>query len=206
MSSKRLKALLLLLLLGMPVLLYLFLQGFGENQYQIPIFYQDGIISPIHGCSENLTPHSIDGFINEGPCSIWDCSQVNEKLIVFSLVGSECTNSVISEIARICNVFQDQPFFHAVSVSMSPNFSDDLIKTNAELYSLPKELWSLWSYHQAVNPLVKCGLNLDTNCQSAEQVVLVDNKYQIRGYYDATDPQEMDRLITEFKILLAEMK
>ena len=34
-----------------------------------------------------------------------------------------------------------------------------------------------------------------------ENIVLVDKKQRIRGYYDGTDPSEMDRLLEDIEIL-----
>ena len=35
-----------------------------------------------------------------------------------------------------------------------------------------------------------------------EQFILVDKQGYIRGFYDGTDPEEVDRLMAEVKILL----
>jgi protein SCO1/2 len=40
----------------------------------------------------------------------------------------------------------------------------------------------------------------------SEKLILVDQDRHIRGYYDGTDPKEVDRLILETKILLREIE
>lgn len=47
MSKRLLKGLLLGLILGAPVLIYLFLQGFGENKYALHVFYGKGVIEAL---------------------------------------------------------------------------------------------------------------------------------------------------------------
>jgi len=37
-----------------------------------------------------------------------------------------------------------------------------------------------------------------------KHLILVDEKRRIRGYYDATEPKEVDRLIGDIKVLLNE--
>jgi protein SCO1/2 len=38
----------------------------------------------------------------------------------------------------------------------------------------------------------------------SSQVALIDSERYIRGYYDATNPKEIDKLIADIKILLSE--
>ncbi len=204
MLTKWIKALLLLLLLGLPVASYLFLQSFGENKYEIPIFYEDGIPDPLPECAENQKPHLIDRFVDEGPCQPWNCSDIDGKLVVFSFIKKGCTTTHLSEIARVCNNYSDQILFQAVTVLLDPKVSGEAHDRYNSLYDLSHGIWSLWPYHATVASLVQCGFNLSMDCNSSEQVVLVDNLFQIRGYYLASDPQDMDRLVTEITLLLME--
>ncbi len=205
MPAKRVKALLLLLLLGMPIAFYLFLQGFGENVYNIPVFYENGIPDPIPGCAKDPKPHLIDEFISKGPCQLWNCPDIDGKFVVFSFVQTGCSTTQFSEIARVCNVFRDQVLFKTVTVLLDSEVSAELPDQNASLYGLSQDDWSWWPYHQSVASLVQCGFNLSLDCNSWEKLVLVDNLFQIRGYYLATDPEEMDRLVTEINLLLMEV-
>lgn len=49
-----------------------------------------------------------------------------------------------------------------------------------------------------LNILKKCLLLMP----ASQSVVLVDNSKRIRGYYDGTDPDDLDRLEAELKIIL----
>lgn len=206
MASTRVKALLLLLLLGLPVLLYLFLQGFGENEYSIPVFYEDGVPNPKTGCTESKNAHSIETLLKGESCEAWNCSQIEGKLVLFGFIKSGGDEEPISEMARVCNLFQDQTLFRAVTLSTDPGITNVDIDQKKSQYSIKPGTWSWWSFDDAVYSLVNCGFNLDLDDELSKQVVLVDHRYRIRGYYQADDPEDIDRLVTEISILLTEIK
>ena len=114
------KPLLLMLLLGMPVALYLFLQNFGENEYQIPILFEDGIESPLPNCPNGKEPHLVKNFFTEAFCEIWDCTETEGKLVVYSLYSNKCSTSPLVEVARVCNNFRDQLKFHMITIPLVP--------------------------------------------------------------------------------------
>ena len=205
MSTKWVRVPLLFFLLGMPVAFYIFLQSFGENEYDLPVLYEDGIPDPIPGCAENRKPHAIEQLVNEGPCQSWDCSDIDGKLVIFSFAKMGCTTTHLGEIARICNIYRNQSLFHAVTVPLDSEVQPKTQDQNASLYGLSQDIWSWWPYYQNVASLVQCGFNLNMDCNTSDQVVLVDSLFQIRGYYLASDLQEMDRLVTEIKLLLMNM-
>jgi protein SCO1/2 len=200
MPLKWLKALLLVVLLGMPVLLYMFLQGFGENKYQVPVFYQDGIESPVQpGCLENQTSHRLDRyFIDAG----LDLSTLEEKLVVFGFVKSDCHTEALSDIARICNQFKNENLFRATTIAVDAQATEEVQDELAKRYIIPQEVWAWLPYSNTVDHLIKCGFNLSIDCDLSRQLVLVDAESRIRGYYIVSDSKELDRLGTEINILL----
>lgn len=201
MASARVKVLLLILILGMPVLIYLFLQGFGENKYEIPVFYQDGLPDPKQDCSELKIPHRIDYLINKGPCKSWNCSLIEQKLVLFSFASSNCQHN-LGEIARVGNLFKDQSKFKAVTLSLDSALSNNIMAPYFKQYPIAQNAWLWWSYSAETNLILECGFNLTQDCSSTQQAVLVDQDFQIRGYYLVNDAEELDRLVTEITILL----
>ena len=204
MFSKQLKALLLLILLGMPVLFYLFLQSFGENKYEVPVFFENGIPDRVSGC-ETDEPHSLTNYFQSDACDTWSCSQVVGKYTVFCFIKSECETEAISQFARVNNLFRDQSTFHAVAVALDSVTDQQALTNQLELYKIPKNLWSWWTYQQGTETLVRCGFNLNIDCNASQTMVLIDKDYRIRGIYNSQDEEEMDRLVTEYQILQAEI-
>jgi len=206
MPSKWIKTLLLLFLLGMPVALYLFLQGFGENKYTVPVYYEDGISDPNTACTDHQRPHLVDRFLKESPSLSRNDYDIQENLVVFCFVKMDCSDRQLEELARVSNQFREESKFHAVTVSMDIDASEQQHQVSKGLYGLTSEVWSWWGFHNTVPALIQCGFNLALDCTTAEQLVLMDSKFQIRGYYRATDFQEIDRLVTEIQLLLMEME
>ena len=186
------------------MLFYLFLRSFGENKYEIPIYYQDGIYEQLPGCSRGEKPHSLSTFLQKDLCKIWDCSDLTGKHTIISLIKSDCKEEVISQVARISNIFREEPSFHALMLPLDSIANQKLLHQQRELYALPEELWSWWSYQEGTDQLLRCGLNLTNDCSSINKVILIDQDYRIRGIYTITDVEELDRLVTEFRILLGE--
>jgi protein SCO1/2 len=200
-ASAKVKVLLLIFILGMPVLIYLFLQGFGENQYEIPVLYQDGLEIPNQDCPDFKVPHRVDQIINEGPCENWNCSPIGQKMTLFSFASSDCQHH-LSEIARVCNLFKDQEKFNSITIPLDDDVSNDMIASYLEQYPIKPDAWIWWTHDFYVNTIMSCGFNLSLDCSSIEQVVLVDQNAQIRGYYRIEETEELDRLVTEITILL----
>ena len=194
----------LLLILGTPVLLYLFLQGFGENKFEVPVYFEAGIPEPLPGCVSGEAPHNIKQFVEQGPCERWDCAAIDGKLAIFSFIRSGCDQEILNQLARVSNNLREQKYIQVITMALDSLVSRHTIDEQTDLYMLPKQTWSWWSYHQASETLVKCGFHLNPDCSSTSQLVLIDSEKRIRGYYEASDLIELDRLITEFEILSSE--
>ena len=204
MASKTIKMLLLLLLLGVPVLIYLFLQGFGENQYTLPIYYEEGIPDSGDDCATMPVPHTLSDFIEIKNCQNGNCAQVKNKVVLFNFVSNECSTQSLEAIARITNQYKDKDLFHTVTVFTDSETTNSEIASYSELYNISENSWSWWDYQASVPNLVKCGFNLSMNCELVNQAVLLDQNQRIRGYYSTTDAEELDRIATEIAILLTD--
>ena len=191
--------------MALPVALYLFLQQFGENEYNIPIFYESGIKTPLPNCPETEnSPHTIGNFsLLEVGGTSWSTRDLQGVISVISFAKKNCDFHALMETARISNKYRSQPAVKAVTLSLYTGTSDSLWTNLRQSYQLSSENWSWLSYHGSTDSLLRCGLNLpDTGCEVVDQLVLLDNKLRIRGYYSASDPKEVDRLVTEIEILL----
>lgn len=201
MTSRRVRTLLLLIILGIPVLLYLFLQGFGDNQYQVPVLHKQGFAVLQEGCEDMPAPQAIDQFIHQGPCQRWHCDYLHGKLVLFNFQLSGCGPDYLSEVARVCNQYHSSSKFMAVTIGMDSLTRDTEVVRQISQYTIDNKRWLWWSFDEVVFDLAACGFNLELDCSLAAKSVLIDSMNRIRGYYDLADPQELDRLNTEIAIL-----
>lgn len=189
-----LKAGLLVMLLAVPAFLFLFLLFFGENQFDLPYLFavgsnKDGEIVLSERC-ENL-PNS--DFLIE------NANQANflsdSVFLIYGGPGAEDSNSVkivydclndtgpsenqISELKRIENKIENKPrvklLFLYGSVSQNEYFRN--------FYNLLETCYKNYYYQNGI-------------------ILLIDNKNYFRGVYDPSVKSEVDRLVTEYQILL----
>lgn len=156
------KIIFLFVALLLPIIIFIFLRLFGENQFDVPLIYE-GSVEPPAGCnyqysSPYVVPDSLSQKVNltEGNFAIVDFS-ATEHLLIKQVV--EGLNDDRIELVE----------------------SSETGYTEAE-----------------INTLKKCVLLI----KSPVDIVVIDSKNQIRGYYASNDRDELDRLEAELKILL----
>lgn len=176
--KKLFKIFVLVVALLVPALIYLFLRGFGENHFAIPVYYEDGISLSVCG-SLDKKPHLVE---------FESYSLQNAHLFYFP----EWVND--EEFYRQCNRIQSKwPEIRFTAIADS-SFSD--IKIGNKLVVSDEE--------QLFN-IANCALVLGQDSAITQPIfnklVLVDKQKHIRGYYTGDDLEDMDRLDIELDIL-----
>nr|WP_238354328.1 hypothetical protein [Fulvivirga marina] len=161
-------------MLAIPLAIFMFLRIFGENQFDIPVYYTDGVDKSYVGCSYADGQFLVPDSLTNGEVSLFMFFKNNET---YNL--KELNN----QLNRLMELYAgDTP---KVSIFAADSLSG---VSRLDITSLPKQ--SIWS-------IMTCAFVTDTY----NQFILVDAEGRIRGYYD-TDLGEMDRLVVEIKILL----
>ncbi len=170
----------LIVALVVPSLIYLSLRGFGDNKFEIPIFYQEGIL--IDGCElshgkpylvqfEDYDIHTSQLFylpqwVNDD-AFYQQCSRIKQKHpdVVFTAIADTSNYKIIERIL--------------------------VVSDETHLYEI-----------------ANCSLVLGQEVAIKEpiynQLVLVDEFKQIRGYFSGNEVEDMDRLDVELDILKRE--
>jgi hypothetical protein len=167
------KSILLTVALVLPVAVYLFLQGFGNNVYDLPKLYQTDLPKNLAiECGAIKLPYRLN---------LEKYMQPSEyhKVLDIRMSGEE--NSFLeNEFNRVNAYFVDKRF-------------DRVIIGNASMSAIEQAL-----IIEELESFVKCEL-----LHSAEKsfMVLVDNEGYIRSYFDENDRADFDRLIVELEIL-----
>ena len=171
------KAVVFGLALVVPVLVYLFMQGFGDNKYALPVLYMESVPA-IEGCPTPDAPYALS--LDD----IYTASSLNErKNVLFDVRRSNADTVYIkNELQRVINYFGDQPYHHAiVDLKQEP-----ILRIDGYQKVLSKSF-------------VECILRSTDNNSF---LALVDARGRIRSYYESDQRSEFDRLITETEILL----
>ena len=190
------KSIFLFLILVLPIIIYLFLQGFGKNHFAIPIYFQSGIEKPLDGCSVTASQETYQ--LNTDLISeLIQAPYNNNQISVFEL-GNENSEKLRNNLYTFLDKYKDHEKIKLISIR---SISDTLNKSNR---------YSAWKrYNLPDSNLLKLGrcilqLEINKSLKADSGLILVDQNQRIRGYYDPMVLKEIDRLNTELYILLNE--
>lgn len=171
----------LIIALVVPSLIYIFLRGFGENKFEIPVYYTDGI--SIEGCT-------------------------NQDTAVQHLVEFESYPLEGIHLFYFPKWVDDDAFFRQCSRIQSkwPNVLFTAIADTTYLNNLGNVLLVSGDAHllEIANCTLVLGQNHSIDSPLFNQLVLVDSEKRIRGYFTGNELKEMDRLDIELDILSRE--
>lgn len=88
-----LKKLILFVALPLPILVFLFLKFFGKNEFDVPVYWSDGINVP--GCTPYAKPYTVP----DSALSAWGWTGAKATLIVLD------PESIKKNLARVADLF-----------------------------------------------------------------------------------------------------
>ena len=225
------KAGILLATLLVPALLYLFLRFGTQNHYALPRYLpkiDSAKGEPLMGKVTLADGRQIvDTIYNHIPPfrlldqdgKIVDESIVKNKLYVadffFTRCGTICPR-IASQLTRVQDIFRDNPNVVFLSHSVDPEHDRPAqLKAYAQKYEAIPGKWYFLTgdksdiYNLAMHgyylPTVDAGVKEgkpDETFIHSEKLVLVDKQGIVRGFYDGTDKEDVDRLVLEIRVLL----
>ncbi|QHT66602.1 SCO family protein [Rhodocytophaga rosea] len=229
-----LKAGLLILLLVIPALAFLFLKNFGRNEYSLPRYIPQldstsGEIlmktSVVDGKEIMDTVfHTVPGFnLTDQHNTQVTGEIVKGKIHVADFFFARCPGicpKMSSQLQRVQEQFLNNPDVVILSYTVDPEHdSVEALQNYAQQYGAVKGKWSLLTGDRSqLYNLAKRGYFVtakEGNLQSADieenfvhtdKFILVDKEGHIRGFYNGTDPKDVDRLNLEIKILIDHYK
>lgn len=200
----------LLVILLLPVLIYLFLKAFGENQYAIPVLYEEGVDSSLTQCDFEIgKQHYVPDFslTNQDDGSVTG-SILDNKITVVDFFFTTCPSIcpiMSDELARVQNAFSSSDDIQILSITVDPDTdTPEVLRAYANEYNANTAQWQfLTGEKEHIYRTARCGflLPVEDGDGSAEdfihsdRFVLVDKDKRIRGYYEGTSREEVDRLI-----------
>jgi protein SCO1 len=225
------KAGILLVVLLVPALLYLFLRFGTQNHYALPRYLpkiDSAKSEPLMGMVKLPDGREIEDTIyNHIPpfklidqdSNVVDQSIVKDKIYVadffFTRCGTVCPK-IASQLTRVQDVFRSRDDIRFLSFSVDPeNDGPKELKAFANKYEAIPGKWYFLTgskaeiydlgLHGFYLPVVDAGVKdgkPDETFIHSEKLVLVDKSGIVRGFYDGTDKEDVDRLILEIRVLL----
>ncbi|MDX2189448.1 MAG: SCO family protein [Bacteroidota bacterium] len=204
----------LVILLVVPVLVYLFLKTFGENHYRIQRFIPVEITEKnINGIIVNDTLfHKVPEFevIDQNGNSIAGIDFKN-KIFVANFFFTRCPGicpKMTANLVKVQDTFIKDTLVKLVSITVDTDYdTPQILKKYGEKYSIEAKKWTLGTMRTKLDVfnLGFYGFKVPSDTVDkflhSDKLILVDKEKIIRGFYDGTDKAEIDRLITEIKVL-----
>jgi protein SCO1 len=206
----------LVCILMVPVLIFVFLKTFGSNNYDIPVFYEQGVDNAFAECPASDQQHRIPEFqfVSHTGEAIGR-EEMEGKITIVDFFFTSCPSIcpvMSSEMTRVQDAFRNDDRVQIFSISIDPEYDQpDVLAEYAERHdATPGKWFFLNGDKEQVYDLAKCGFILPTldgmgvpdDFAHSDKFVLVDGQGRIRGYYSGTTREQVDELILETKILL----
>ena len=217
------KILILVTILTVPGFLYYLLQEKGKNRYKpLGKFGPKEVASTFHTVRGKQIPdtvyHTISNFqlINQDGKSVSFPSNRNQITVVnffFTRCPAFCP-AMNREMAKVVKLYEKNHMLHFLSITVDPDYdTPEVLKQYAKQYHISSNKWSFLTgpqpliYKLAQKDFLVDALKDTTQANNyihSPMLILLDSQKRIRGYYDSTDKEQVDKLVDEIKVLITE--
>lgn len=196
------KLILLIFTLIIPASVFVFLKFFGTNTFEVPYLFQNGI----PGCLNSDSAHIVSDINFDDTLTQQLNSYRNSEYVVYGVLegkNNEQLRNLIIQLIRIQDAFYeiDPPYF---ALLLKENASDTKeIELLCGSIGLQKSNTGYFYADGAIfYDFLKCEIALIENpSDPVINFALVDAERKIRGIYNSSESEEVDKLILELKIL-----
>ena len=207
--QKYIKAGLLIVVLVVPALIFLFLQGYTANHFDLPYFVplRNTVTNEVIRKGEDTVFYHVKDFslTSVDSATAITSAQLLGKTVVVSAFKSPCDagcEKTLSELTRINALHQAYPSFTILTIVNKNE------KSLATIARYQKAGWDVVMVPDSTYQKVVQGtfhlLPEDMKEQTISfnnRLSLLDGKGYIRGYYDAGKTEEVERLLAEIRVL-----
>lgn len=223
MNRKFLKAGILAVLLGVPALIFVILHQFGKNHYDLPYYFPQindfGEAVVVDGDTIFLKTPDFELTDQNGRKFSSDKMRGNITVtdFFFTRCGTICPK-ISSELTRVQGVFKDNEDVLLISMTIDPKHdTTEVLSAYATEYEAIEDKWFFLTgdkreiYDLAIKgfklPVADASeynpdiTNIDDTFIHSEKLLLIDKDGYVRGIYDGTNKEDVDRLIVEISVL-----
>lgn len=208
MNKKRKQIILLTVIIILPVFIFAFLQTFGENEFKrLPVMAPEAN----SGCSQvSATGYTVPDFrvqsANGTPLTQQD---LKGEIYVAAFIDTQCTSRECTEVGlslyRVQERFRREKEVKIVAFTANPEMDSlSVLKAYANrMQADPKQWYFASGSEEELSEIGRCGYGIvkTASLSATSWVALVDGNSQIRGFYDASDREDVNRLLTEATLL-----
>lgn len=217
------KIVILVSLLAVPGFLYYLLTEKGENRYRpLGIFGPKQVASTFHSRHGKIIPDTIYHVIRDFKLlsstgdSIGiptDSNQITVVNFFFTNCKTFC-NDMNTQMARVVAEYPNNKMLKFYSISVDPEHdTPSVLNAYAKKYKANPTRWNfLTGNKDFIFELARQDFLVDAfsdrnhneNIVHSPMLILIDADKRIRGYYDSTSKEQVDKLIDEIKVQITE--
>jgi protein SCO1 len=199
----------------LPIGIIFFISGFGKNRYKLPVYFAEDSIEAQGGQYKVTEAYVVPDFkLTDQNRNTIEQKQLRGYIYVadffFTRCGSICPK-MTTQLTRVQEEFLKDPSVKIVSFTVDPKYDTvEVLQSYSKEYGAVDGKWSfVTGTKDSIYSLAQKGYFITAMEDTAhpvdfihsDKLVLVDKKGWIRGYYNGTDLKEVDKLITEIKVL-----
>ena len=218
------KILILVTVLALPGFLYFLLQEKGKNRYRpLDVFGPKQVASTFHTKRGVEIPDTIYHRIREFKLQSntgdsigipTDSNQITIVNFFFTRCKSFCP-AMNAAMARVVAEFPDNRMLKFYSISVDPKYdTPNVLNQYAQTLKADPKRWSfLTGDKEFIFELARRDFLVDAllapenkkeDIVHSPMLILIDPDRKIRGFYDSTRKEQVDKLIDEIKVLITE--
>jgi protein SCO1/2 len=222
MLKKYIKTGILLIVLGVPVFVFLFLKFFGENKFDLPHYFPEldasGEVKVVKGDTVFIKAPDFQLKDKDGEIYSYKKGGISVVSFFFSRCGTICpiTNK---NLLRVAENFKSDSLVSILSLTVDPIYdTPEVLKKYANELGANYKRWMFltgdkkYIYDLAIKgfklPVSDASdydkniVDIDQTFIHSDKLLLIDKYGHIRGIYEGTNKSEIERLVVEIKVLL----
>lgn len=215
----KIKALILGLLILVPLFVFIFIYTFGEHHFGLRTYLPERnakgeVVRTAAGDTLFKTVPEFE--LTDQSGNSFSIGDLEGKLYVVSFFSTDCQSScrkMNAQLVRVQEMFQNNPDVALVSISAKPqDDSTAALQEYASRFNADTTQWHfLTGNRDTIYGLAQEGFELAQQKNGgpedfihSSKLMLVDKEQKVRGVYEGTDMEEVDRLMLEINVLLDE--
>jgi protein SCO1/2 len=208
---KKSKILILLFTLSFPVILYLFLRSYGQNEFDLPIFFENEEKAYCKDLESSNKAIELVDLNQKNFVRLSEVYNTDYKIIHFPSAQDSEIQTLKNELNRVLNTFGDVSVnilsFQPIDTGMVDQLGNELFLSaaKANTYLYPNDLKDFFVNCIYMFPTKEWNGDhpSEETIDIDKTLVLLDEQNRIRGYYNGYETKEVDRLILEIRVLLS---
>ncbi len=209
------KVIVLSLLMLLPISIIFFITSYGKNRYKLPVYFAEDSIATEGGQYKVTEAYTVPDFnLIDQDKKIITQQQLRGSIYVadffFTRCGSICPK-MSTQLTRVQEEFLNDPEVKIVSFTVDPKHDTaEVLKAYAQDYGAVAGKWRFATGPKdSIYALAQKGYFITAMEDTAhpvdfihsDKLILIDKNGWVRGYYNGTDLKEVEKLITEIRVL-----